>query len=164
MLAIVLSNVLRAIQRANGSVYISLVVLSSSVTTSIGSSAVTKTVGAKGVDTNSGGYDYLYFISGTFSSEKIVDTSINWTFNVCVGSAYTANQQIRVRWEIVSSDGTTVQESGSEQTWSNASGGAQCDTTASAAARNKTGNSPGGTMGSEGTQLGFKGTGLKRKN
>ena len=36
--------------------------------------------------------------------------------------------------------------------------------TASAAARNKTGNSPGGTMGSEGTQLGFKGTGLKRKN
>ena len=36
--------------------------------------------------------------------------------------------------------------------------------TASVGARNKTGNSPGGTMGSEGIQLGFKGTGLKRKN
>ncbi len=36
--------------------------------------------------------------------------------------------------------------------------------TASAGARNKTGNAPGGVKGTEGIQLGFKGTGLRRRN
>lgn len=36
--------------------------------------------------------------------------------------------------------------------------------TASSAARTKTGNAPGGVKGTEGSQLGFKGTGLKKRN
>jgi N-acetylneuraminic acid mutarotase len=80
-------------------------------------SAKEQTIGATG-------WDYLYFLSGTLSGLNNF-SSDDWEVNVCVGSTYTANEDIYVRWEVVDTDGITIQESSSESTWSSSTGSTQ---------------------------------------